>query len=95
MFGVWLVLVLGVSSVSPILPKLMEELDVSARSIGLVISLFTLPGIVLAPVVGIVADRLGRRRILVAALLTFGIFGTGCLRQGCVAGSWRGGKVAG
>jgi MFS family permease len=78
MFGVWLVLVLGVSSVSPILPKLMEELHVSARSIGLVISLFTLPGIVLAPLVGIVADRLGRRRILVAALLTFGIFGTGC-----------------
>jgi predicted MFS family arabinose efflux permease len=78
MFGVWLILVLGVSSISPVLPKLMHELDVSAYSIGLVISFFTMPGILLAPAVGILADRLGRKRILVASLLIFGVFGTAC-----------------
>jgi MFS family permease len=78
MFGVTLMVILGVSSIMPALPELMRELRVPARSIGLVITLFTLPGIFLAPIVGILADRAGRKRILVAALLIFGTFGTAC-----------------
>lgn len=78
MFGVILMLVLGVSSVMPVLPRLMGDMDVSARSIGLVLALFTLPGIFLAPVAGVMADRIGRKRILVLSLTAFGLCGTGC-----------------
>ncbi|NIR44613.1 MAG: MFS transporter, partial [Gemmatimonadetes bacterium] len=32
-------------------------------------------GIVVAPIVGIIADRLGRRTVLTACLMIFGLFG--------------------
>jgi len=78
MFGVTLMVILGVSSIMPALPELMRAMQVPARSIGLVITAFTLPGIFLAPIVGILADRAGRKEILVVSLLFFGIFGTAC-----------------
>ncbi|MDQ7783841.1 MAG: MFS transporter [Desulfomonilaceae bacterium] len=78
MFGVTLMVLLGVLSVMPVLPELTVELGVPERSIGLVVSLFALPGVVLAPVAGILADRIGRKKVLVAALLIFGLFGTAC-----------------
>jgi MFS family permease len=78
MFGVTLMVILGVSSVMPVLPELAIELGVPARSIGLVVTVFALPGVVLAPVAGILADRVGRKKVLVAALLIFGVFGTSC-----------------
>jgi MFS family permease len=78
MGGVWVMVILGVSSIMPVLPTVMRELNVPARSIGLVIAVFTLPGVLLAPVVGILADRFGRKRILVISLLVFGIFGGAC-----------------
>lgn len=77
--GVILMLVLGVSSIMPVLPKLMETMNIPARSIGLVISAFTFPAIVIAPVAGFLADRFGRKRILTVSLLIFGIFGACCV----------------
>ena len=35
----------------------------------------TLPGIVMAPVIGVLADRFGRRAVLVPCLVGFGVFG--------------------
>ena len=35
----------------------------------------TLPGIVMAPVIGVLADRFGRRAVLVPCLAAFGVFG--------------------
>ncbi len=78
MFGVTLMVLLGVLSVMPVLPELTVELGVPARSIGLVVTVFALPGVFLAPVAGILADRVGRKKVLVAALLIFGLFGTAC-----------------
>lgn len=77
-FGVGLMLILGVSSIMPVLPRLMRDLHVSVRSIGLVMTVFTLPGIFLAPIVGVLADRIGRKRILICSLLIFGLSGTAC-----------------
>lgn len=71
-------MVLGVSSIIPVLPAVMRELSVSAGSIGLLITMFTLPGVLLSPVLGILADRLGRKKVLVPSLMGFGIFGTAC-----------------
>ncbi len=82
MAGVWIMVILGVSSIMPVLPTVMRDLNVPASSIGLVMSIFTLPGILLAPIVGILADRFGRKRILVVSLLIFGIFGGACACAG-------------
>lgn len=73
-----LIAILGVSSVTPAFPKLAEALDVPPESIGLLVTVFTFPTVVLGPVLGILADRLGRKKILVPSLILFGIAGTAC-----------------
>ncbi len=77
-FGVALVSVLGVASITPAFPKLAEALDVPPESIGLLVTVFTFPTMVLGPVLGVLADRWGRKKILVPSLLLFGIAGTAC-----------------
>lgn len=75
LFSVTLMAVLGVASISPILPQVAEALDVSGTDIGLLVTMFTLPGIVLTPVLGILSDRIGRRKVLVPSLFLFGVAG--------------------
>ena len=77
-FGVTLMAVLGVSSITPAFPKIVQELGISSKAIGLLITVFTFPGVVLTPVLGILADRFGRKKILVPALMVFGIAGGAC-----------------
>ena len=77
-FGITLSAVMGVSSIAPALPTISRALDVSTQEIGLLITVFTLPGIFLTPVFGVFADRLGRKRILIPSLLIFGIAGILC-----------------
>jgi len=77
-FGVTLMAVLGVSSIVPALPGIMNGLSIGPVQIGLVISAFTLPGVIFSPLMGILADRMGRRVILVPALFVFGGFGFAC-----------------
>jgi len=77
-FGITLTVVMGVSSIMPVLPMLARELDAPVTSMGLVLTAFTLPGVFLAPVAGILADRLGRKRLLVPGLLIFGLAGSAC-----------------
>ncbi|EGJ49544.1 MFS transporter [Desulfocurvibacter africanus] len=77
-FGVTLMVVLGVSSIFPVIPDIMAEFGLSPAEVGLIITAFTLPGIVMAPVGGMLADRLGRKAVLVPALVLFGVAGTLC-----------------
>jgi len=46
--------------------------------VGLLITAFTLPGIILVPIMGILADKFGRKKILVPSLMLFGIAGGSC-----------------
>lgn len=69
--------VMGVSLISPILPELRAVFGVTDSRIGLVITVYTLPGVVLTPFAGLVADRVGRRRVIVPLLFVFGIGGAG------------------
>jgi MFS family permease len=68
--------ILGTSLVSPVLESLIEPLGASPTSIGLMISFLTAPAIVAIPIVGVLADRYGRKPVLVVALLLFGAGGS-------------------
>jgi MFS family permease len=77
-FLVTLLAVGGVSSIAPALPLMVKELNVKPGQIGLLITVFTLPGMVLTPITGILADRYGRKIILVPSLFLFGLAGFLC-----------------
>ena len=77
-FAVTLMAVLGVSSVSPAFPSVSEALSIPTESIGFLITAFTLPGVIFTLPFGMIADRAGRKKILVPSLLVFGIAGSAC-----------------
>jgi ACDE family multidrug resistance protein len=77
-FGVTLTAVMGVSSITPVFPRLIKEFDITPGQIGLLITFFTLPGVFLAPVLGVLADRFGRKRILGPSLFLFAFAGASC-----------------
>lgn len=77
-FGVTLMAVLGVASIAPAFPKIMDGLGVTPREVGLLITVFTFPGIILTPILGVLADRFGRKKILVPALFLFAFTGAAC-----------------
>ena len=78
LWGVTLMAVLGTSSITPAFPTIVRELGVSSGQVGLLITVFTLPGIVMTPILGVLSDRYGRKKILVPALLLFGLAGGAC-----------------
>lgn len=69
LWGVTLMAVLGVSSVTPAFPRIIQEFGITSGQVGLLITTFTLPGIVMTPVLGVLSDRYGRKKILVPAVL--------------------------
>lgn len=74
-FSITMIAVLGVASLTPAFPKMEESLHISKVQIGLLISAFTLPGIILTPLLGVIADRIGRKKILVPSLFIFAVSG--------------------
>ncbi|THE63687.1 MFS transporter [Salinadaptatus halalkaliphilus] len=69
--------VMGVSLISPLLPELRPVFDVSDAQVGLLITVYSAPGIIITPFIGYAADRLGRKRVLVPLLVTYGVAGAG------------------
>ncbi|OIJ15228.1 MFS transporter [Anaerobacillus arseniciselenatis] len=74
-FGVTLMTVLGVSSVSPAFPEIMSALNITETQVGLLITVFTVPGVILTPLMGVLADRFGRKKVLIPSLILFGFAG--------------------
>jgi len=77
-FGITLTYIMGVSIITPAFPKIITELNISEKEIGLLISVFALPGILLTPILGVLADRWGRKKIIIPALMLFGLAGGVC-----------------
>jgi MFS family permease len=74
-FGTSVAVVSGTTMLYPVLPVLAADLHVDEARIGLAMVAFTAPAIVLAPLFGILADRHGRKWILILGLTLFGIAG--------------------
>lgn len=91
---------MAVPLVSPALPAMRAALGITDAQAGLLITVYAVPGVLLAPVAGLLADRVGRRSVLATCLVGYGLFGSAialtsdfsvilALRflQGCTAGS--------
>src|SRR3954452_14705002 len=65
----------GATLLYPVLPVLAADLAVDESRIGLAMTAYTAPAIVLAPAFGILADLHGRRWILILGLVLFGLAG--------------------
>lgn len=66
---------LGVPLVSPALPAVQQFFGVSDARASLLVSGYFLTGIVLSPFIGLLADRVGRRRVLLVSLVGFSLAG--------------------
>jgi len=77
-FGITLTAVMGVASITPAFPGIIEEFKITTLEIGLLITVFTVPGVLLTPVFGIIADRYGRKKVIVPSLFLFALAGTSC-----------------
>lgn len=69
---------MGIVSLIPVLPQLFARFHDAPHAQFLVPAIITAPSIciaLLAPVAGTIADRIGRRKLLLAALLVYAFFG--------------------
>ncbi len=77
-FAVSFISMIGITSITPAFPKIIQELHISAQEVGLLISVFTGPAIVTTLIFGALGDLAGRKKILVPALFLFGALGGAC-----------------
>ncbi|WP_435174200.1 MFS transporter [Actinacidiphila sp. bgisy145] len=59
--------------VSPLLPEIAHQYHVSASVAGVTVTTFSLAYMIGAPIIGSLADRVGRRTVLIGGLTLFGL----------------------
>lgn len=77
-FAITFMAVMGVSTITPVLPDVRADLGLTNQQAGLLVVFFSLPGIIMTPLLGILADRFGRKNVLVPSLLLFALAGFTC-----------------
>ena len=68
----------GVFTISPVLPEIAAALQIPAAQVSYIIAAFTLGNVCVAPFIGLLADRLGRKRVLIPSLYLFAVAGFLC-----------------
>ncbi|MET9226159.1 MFS transporter [Lentzea sp. NPDC003310] len=71
--------VLGSVLLAPVLPDIQRAFDSTAGAAALAPIVLTAPALMIgltAPIAGRVVDRIGRKRLLLVGLVTYGVFGT-------------------
>ncbi|WP_436925098.1 MFS transporter [Halosimplex amylolyticum] len=70
------ILPLGVPMLSPVLPAIRDHFGVGDAGASLVVVAYFLPAVILSPLIGVLIDRAGRRRVMGAALVIWSAAGT-------------------
>lgn len=65
----------GIQGIAPAIPAMQEALGLSEAQVSLITSIYLLPSIVVSLPAGLLADRMGVRRVFAAALGLFGLGG--------------------
>lgn len=73
--GVTIINLLGLPIITPALPSIREALNIPTEQIGLVMAAYALPAIVAVPLAGLVADRYGKKVVLIPCLFLFAAAG--------------------
>lgn len=74
-FAITVTGILGNTLINAPLPDILREFGQGKQMAGALVWSATLPGIVMAPIIGLLADRFGRRRVLIPCLTVFGVGG--------------------
>jgi MFS transporter, ACDE family, multidrug resistance protein len=74
-FSITLMTAVGTSAIPPALSVVERVFSIGPDVSGRLLAVFTLPGIFLLPILGVLADRYGRKTILVPSLLLFALGG--------------------
>jgi len=69
---------LGFPIISPALPAARDALNISTENIGWVMAAYSLPGLLFMPLSGLVADRYGKRKVLIPSIFLFAFAGGAC-----------------
>lgn len=72
------IMVLGNSMLIPVLPAIQRAVGRSDSGVGLLITAFSLVAGITIPFTGFLSDRAGRKKIIVPALVTYGLGGLIC-----------------
>ncbi|MFO7840178.1 MAG: MFS transporter [Desulfosalsimonadaceae bacterium] len=75
LLGVVMFAVTGGSLVGPILPEMLSLSGATPKNIGLALSSYTFCAMVATPLLGPVADRFGRKSVIVPSVMLFGAAG--------------------
>lgn len=64
------------SLVSPVLPDIVEQLQIDPQWAGLLVSMHCLTIALFSPLWGILADRIGKLKVLIPSLILYAVFGS-------------------
>ncbi len=73
--GVPMIMVLGNSMIIPVLPDIGRALGLGSFRTSLIITLFSVPAGVIIPLAGFLSDQFGRRKVIIPALVVYGLGG--------------------
>ena len=85
LFSVTGVGILANTMLTPNVPDILADFGRSSGSAGVLVGSGALPGVIMAPIIGIMADRLGRKRVLLPCLVVFAV---GALVVSVAPGFW-------
>jgi ACDE family multidrug resistance protein len=77
-FSITLLSAIGTVSLPPVLPSIAKVFNIKLENIGLVMFIYTLPGILLTPLFGYFIDKYGRKVFLIPSLIFYAIFSFAC-----------------
>ncbi|WP_155591484.1 MFS transporter [Lysinibacillus cavernae] len=64
---------LGIGLVIPVLPTIMNELNISGSVVGYMVAAFAITQLIASPIAGKLVDTIGRKIMIVAGLFIFGL----------------------
>ncbi|GAB5464682.1 MAG: MFS transporter [Candidatus Kapaibacteriales bacterium] len=70
--------VLSITSIGPALPLIKDYYQIRLEDVGILMSIYTVPGIFLTPLYGFLADRFSRKAVIIPTLLIYATFGVAC-----------------